>query len=390
MQIEPYPLPCKHRGEPTGEYVNCGCSLQQQPAHFCHSTDVPQDRCLLRIGARAKRGVRESHAECSTCDWRFDDRPVAIARQKQRVMNIDKEKTVPINPRPGDASREEQRKILEERRKQRAEDMAREIEFRKKLLHQPVAIPDGSPFDGPVIRNLAYHLGPFANNGVWQRNADHLIKRMGMFNGRRRIAITTGDGMDDPAAVKEYLQGHDIEFIELPNSATLREVKTFLPLLSPLASGNRNEVTFYGHAKGVTRPVNDGVTVHCWTDIMYSTCLDYWPLVERTLSHYPIAGSFKKVGAGFQGSASAWHYSGTYYWLRHSMVFGRNWTHVDQQWWGTESWPGLHFSVEEAACLFRAGTVPELDLYDNAYFHRSIVPDYLDWRLLHQPDYKEW
>lgn len=100
-----YDLPCKHRGEPTGEIVQCGCSLQQQPAYFCNSPDVEKDRCLMRIGARAKRGVKDTHAECSSCDWRFDDRPVAEARRKQRAEPAADVPRAPIGPRPGDVYR---------------------------------------------------------------------------------------------------------------------------------------------------------------------------------------------------------------------------------------------------------------------------------------------
>jgi hypothetical protein len=382
-----FDLPCIHRGEPTGDEVQCGCSLKMQPAYFCNSPDVKKDRCLMRIGARAKRGVKDTHAECSSCEWRFDDRPVTQGRIKR--MQEKEQKRVPIEPRPGDIHRKRQLEEIAARHAKMLADRAAAEEMRKQLLDVGPQ-PEPEPFDGPVTRNVLYHMGPFSGNGMWRRNVQELVKRIGMFNGRRVMAIVTGDGLDPPEAVREAMAGHDFEFIEMPNESRLREVVSFIPLLKTVESLDKNSVTFYAHSKGVTRPVDSGTTVHAWTDIMYATCLDYWPVVERMLASYPIVGSFKKLGHGFQGSDSNWHYSGTYYWLRHSGVFGRKWQLVDQQWWGTESWPGVQFKPEEAGCLFRTGSVPELDLYNYSYFHGSIVPDYLDWKRRHDADMRVW
>lgn len=243
-------------------------------------------------------------------------------------------------------------------------------------------VRDRIHYRGPVVRNLAYYLGPYSGNGVWQRNIDQLAKRIGVFNGKRVFAISISPDMDDPRMVREYLaKCNPTSVIEIPNSSTLREVVAFHPLLSQVASTDPSEITFFAHAKGVTRPVNDGVTVHRWTDIMYETNLDYPPLVEDLLQSYPIAGSFKKVGRGFEGSLSSFHYSGTFYWLRNSEVFTKNWRTIDMQWWGTESWPGLHFKPSEAGCIFHSGTVPSLDLYSMEYLTTIVEPQYEEWKL---------
>lgn len=239
-------------------------------------------------------------------------------------------------------------------------------------------------YNRSVIRHLAYHIAPFSGNGTWQRNIQQLRKRMDLFNGRRVVAIVTGPQLDSPDLVKQELGGDVAEYIVMPNRPTLREVITFLPLLERVQSIEPNEVTFYAHAKGVTRPVNEGVTVHPWTDLMYETCLDYWPLVEDILRDYAAAGSFKKVGNGFSGSRSSWHYSGTFFWIRNSILFQKQaWREVDQQWWGNESWLGLHLRPEEAGCIFHQGVVPTLDLYSMDYL-KQVQKEYEVWKEHHE------
>lgn len=234
-----------------------------------------------------------------------------------------------------------------------------------------------------MVRNLLYYIYPITGNGTWQHNVAELLRRIRLFNGRRVVAIAT-DQITDPAeAVKGMFWGQVHEFIEMPNNPQLREVAAFTRLLERVETKDANQITFYGHAKGVTRPVNEGVSVHPWADLLYETCLDYPALVEDLLSRYPIAGSLKKVGHGFDGSASSWHYSGGCYWLRNREVFSRDWRRVDPVWWGTESWPGLHFKPEEAGVLFHEGVAPTLDLYNMDYLKNRVFPELESWRKLH-------
>src|SRR5882724_11072595 len=84
-----------------------------------------------------------------------------------------------------------------------------------------------TPYGRPVVRHLAYHIAPFSRNGVWQRNVSQLRQRMGLFNGRRTVAIVTGPGLDAPGAVREEM-GPDVDYMVYPNDPKLREVVTFL------------------------------------------------------------------------------------------------------------------------------------------------------------------
>jgi hypothetical protein len=229
-----------------------------------------------------------------------------------------------------------------------------------------------------------------SGNGTWQRNVLQLRKRIDLFNGKRIVAISTGPGLDPPDAVKDLFRGTVSDWLVMPNSYSRREVATFLPLWSHVRTEDPSEATFYAHAKGVTRPVNPGTTIHTWTRLMYETCLDYWPLVERTLARFPLAGTFKKVGRGFAGSDSSWHYSGTFYWARNVELFRRDWRRVDPVWWGTESYPGLHFGADEAGCLFHESVVPTLDLYSMGYLRGIVLPRYEAWKREHEHERTDW
>jgi hypothetical protein len=243
-----------------------------------------------------------------------------------------------------------------------------------------VAIPADRP-----LRHLLFHIMPVAHMGTWQRGLDQLLMRWPLFAGRKVIAIVTQSPattltLDPPERVREYLAGRGCEFLEIPNNPERREVETWGPLWSRLEEfRDSNDAVFYAHAKAVTRPYNPGVSCHPWTRIMFSALLDYYLLVEESLRKWPITGAFKKVGMGFGGSRSSWHYSGSFFWIRAREAFkhGRV-REIDQVWWGNESWPGLHFPPEHAGCIFHEGFVPQLDLYNPSYM-RGVVEEFQQW-----------
>src|SRR5690606_265454 len=118
---------------------------------------------------------------------------------------------------------------------------------------------------------------PIAGNDVWRRNVQQLLPRMDLFNGRRVIAIATGDGLASPDEVVRAFAGFEVEFLTRPNSRVLRENVTFMALLERVANPDPAEATFYAHAKGVTRP--DELGPELWRNAMYHELLDDWPRV---------------------------------------------------------------------------------------------------------------
>src|SRR5262245_34596535 len=209
-----------------------------------------------------------------------------------------------------------------------------------------------------AVRHLLYHVLPVAGNGTWQRNLDQLLARIGHFNGRRVMAISTrrgeqGPPLDPPDAVREYLQGHDVETFSRPNDPKLREVATWKALWARVPwTDDPYHSVFYAHAKGVTHPVNPGVTVHRWATLQYETCLDYLPLVDAALERFPIAGSFLRH---YPLAGSTWHYSGAFFWVRLRDATSERVRMVPRTWCGNEAWPGQHWPVDQAATLFSEG-----------------------------------
>jgi hypothetical protein len=233
-------------------------------------------------------------------------------------------------------------------------------------------------------RHLLYYVYPVRGNGTWQRNLDQLAARLPLFNGRRLIAVGTEEPhpkhrLDPPAAVRDRLAGLGCGFVEVQNDQRLREVAALGPLWGSLADYARpDHCTFFAHAKGVTRPVNAGVSVHPWTDLLYRANLDFWPVVADSLARHPCTGALKKVGEVFRRSLSQWHYSGAFYWMRNADILGRNWRHVDRTWWGIETWPSLHYGVDEAGCVFCERVGNNINGYDFENL-RGILREFDEW-----------
>jgi hypothetical protein len=233
------------------------------------------------------------------------------------------------------------------------------------------------PLVNPV-RNLIMHLLPVASNSNWKMNLHELRARMGLFNGKRILAISVesrdnveGRNLKTVTAdeVIEYCKCIGLEWTKIdafPNHSSLREVATFPYLMESVKSVDPNEVTFACHGKSTTHSENS-ITVQ-WANRQYRVCLDQWEFVQSALERYSMAGAFRKFGDFATPGNNRWHYSGTFYWFRHDDVFSsQKWRTIDQQFFGTESWPGLLFRPEQTACLFgdNAG-----DLYQSSEWQK--------------------
>ena len=65
-----------------------------------------------------------------------------------------------------------------------------------------------------------------------------------------------------------------------------------------------------------------------------------------------MTGIFRKHGRfANHRNLGDWHYSGTFFWMRHASVFARDWRNVPQFYGGVEAWPGMHFARHETGCL---------------------------------------
>jgi hypothetical protein len=201
--------------------------------------------------------------------------------------------------------------------------------------------------------NLIYHVAPFIRTDIWQKNLAQLLARLGQFNGKRVIAISTGPEMILPADVKNIFGKNRVEFMEVPNSITLRERASFTQLLEAIQSGDPTEATFYAHAKGVAT-AGDATAVMYWRNLMYHELLDDPTKIKQLLLRYPVIGCCRKtkeVTYPDGVTKSEWHFSGSFYWFRHDAWFNRSWRAIPNTGWAVEAAPGLLFRIGESYCV---------------------------------------
>lgn len=208
-------------------------------------------------------------------------------------------------------------------------------------------------------RNLIYHIWPKKGNGVWQWNVSELLKRIDQFDGTRSIGIATSEDADAVEAVRASFAGIRIDnWIIAENKPDLGEVVTFSQLLNTVP--HDDSVTFYGHAKGVK--YDNPEETREWTSMLYEVCLDDPAFVDASLEQYPISGPFINE-EHWKEITHGWHFAGSFYWFNNASVFDMsNWSDVQQCYWGSETWPGCHFSRDQAGALFGTGVGRLYDL----------------------------
>lgn len=208
-----------------------------------------------------------------------------------------------------------------------------------------------SGFTAMPRRNLIYHIWPVAGS-LWEWNVDQLRQRIDLFNGRRIIGVVNDSKSVSSQAVMSELEGHGCEFVALQNQDS-GEVVTFAEMLRQIASHDPNEITFYGHAKGVKYGANVSDAVRRWTEVLYRVTLDDWRSVWTQLKDRTLTGPFRMLGRfAAHRNVGNWHYSGSFFWMRHASVFARRDLEVPQFYGGVEAWPGKHFRISETGCLF--------------------------------------
>ncbi len=242
------------------------------------------------------------------------------------------------------------------------------------------------------VRHLLYFICPRAGNGIWRWNVEQLLRRIDLFNGKRVIAIATGNGpcrpgvlrrpMDSPEEVKAMFPP-GCEFLEFPNNRNLGEAVAWESLWSRVPD-TPGDVTFYGHAKGIKWGNNhpNSRWIRLWCELMYETCLDDWPSVAEQLKAYPLTGSIRKLGYCFPEAmpASRWHFSGSFFWARNADWLARGGGKHHESNMTSEALPGVLFKPEEAGHLVYTGLAPGLHLYEEMAWRTAIFPAWRKWR----------
>jgi hypothetical protein len=246
--------------------------------------------------------------------------------------------------------------------------------------HLPAPGSEQWPFTETPKRNLIYHIWPVPGQ-MWKWNLAQLLQRLEVFNGRRVMSIVHDERSLPPEEVQEAVAGHGFEFVIAENDER-GEAITFAEMMQRVASDDPNEVTFYGHAKGVKYEPNIPVPIRRWSQVQYQVALDDWLTVREQLERYAMTGPFKRLGRFTpHRNLADWHYSGTYFWMRHSQVFARNYKEIPQFYGGVETWPGTVFRRDETACLF-------IDNLGPNRAHHPYYPEF--WRQTAELAFHRW
>lgn len=208
--------------------------------------------------------------------------------------------------------------------------------------------------------NLIYHVYATKKNNHWRLNVQQLVRRWGIFSGRKIVAVATGQDIHDLAEVQREFNRSDIEWLPIENDPELREVATFLPLLESVQSIDPWEATFYAHTKGVATSENP-LGAEYWRNQMYRTLLDDVHAVRHNLLQHPAVGCMLiHWPDGMQPPYPSglphgnWMFAGTFFWFRHSAVFANpKWRDVPADRYGAEAWLSGLFRYDEVCTLWQ-------------------------------------
>jgi len=230
------------------------------------------------------------------------------------------------------------------------------------------------------IRHLTFHVWPTTKHDAWQWNLQQLAQRWPMFTGKKIIAIATDGSTVSAETVLQFCEQIGIQWdhvIVQPNDARIREGATWVPMLRLFnpETAAPNEVVFACHGKGV-RHEHQEQHIKAWAEVMYQSCLDYWPLAEEQLRSKVATGSFRKFG-GFKTQCRNFHFSGTFFWWRLAEIGKRDWKKVEQKYWGTENWMSCQAEASETGVLFHDKCV---SLYEYKYWEDVVWPAWEIWK----------
>lgn len=215
---------------------------------------------------------------------------------------------------------------------------------------EPIVV---SKFSSPPKRHMLYHLWPNYENDVWNWNIQHILAYLDIFEGVRSVAVVVDNKTHTLDTVKKAFGDVRIDnWIELPNDPRLRECSSFIPLMESVPRGE-NDITWYGHGKGV-RHSDASVVPLVWSHVQYRLTLENLAEVDRQLQDFPITGCFKRHDEFKLPKHHLWHYSGTFFWFRNKYVFeNNNWHDLAPNFFaGVEAWPSRIFFDGEGGCLF--------------------------------------
>lgn len=241
-------------------------------------------------------------------------------------------------------------------------------------------------------RNLAMFLLPVAGNGVWQWHVQQIARRWKLFNGQKVLTlaqISTPTSLprrpedrvfqtDNLDIVLGEFRRNGMEWdavVTIENDVETREGAGFLQLLREVQSTDPAEATFFCHGKAACWS-RDHIGVE-WADAMYTLCLDHLPTIQQALRTHSMTGAFKRYDAFRLPGNHCWHYSGSFYWMRHDQIFSGDWNQIEPHFASVESWPGLMIPSIQGHCLLLDNAH---DMYELPWWEQTVRPALAAWR----------
>jgi len=221
--------------------------------------------------------------------------------------------------------------------------------------------------------NLIYHVCPLQTNDGWKDNLWELLQRWSVFNGRKVLAIATGEGLHSPETVKQLISRSDAEYIHVPNNRELREVASFRLLLEAIQSTDPDEASFYGHTKG-NSTADNAQGAWLWTLAMYRHLLDQPEAIRELLRAFAAVGCCKMVWPKgtippypTKLAVGNWMFAGCFWWVRHSKVFtldwrnmpNRDWRNIPNDRYAAEAWLSGFLDESEAVSVYQPWPVDQ-------------------------------
>lgn len=195
-------------------------------------------------------------------------------------------------------------------------------------------------------KNLCFYLYPLKNSPTWVFHLNRLKSYWPLFNGKKVITVATDERTADVEELKETLGQKDVTWRVIKNDKQLWETAGFVGMLECVENLSPDEATFYCHGKGAGYM---DVAKKRWVDAMYYLNLSSAKLIDNLLNQYDAVGAFQFRNTAHAGSD--WHYSGTFFWLKHSAIFSKNWKDIEPTNYGVEGYPGRHIPVERSYSL---------------------------------------
>lgn len=219
-----------------------------------------------------------------------------------------------------------------------------------------------------MIRNLVYEIYPIRKS-TWRWNAAQMKQYLPHFNGKKMITIKQDDRTDSVEEVVKALACPDAEIMPVENDRILQQTQNFIPVLENISSLRDDEATFFAYGKGVTHGKENLTNVMAWAWAQYFLMLGCIDLIDHLLKKVGTVGAFRHPAPY---SRTRWHYSGAFFWFRHSALFKQDrWREIDSDRYGVEYWLGRHLPIEESYDLAE-GKTNEVDGSPKQLYWRKV------------------